>query len=481
MDAMNKKVFISYSWSSPAHEQWVLDLGQRLVNDGVNVVLDKWDLKPGHDKFAFMEQMVTAADIDKVLIVSDLKYSLKANGRDGGVGNETMIISPKVYESTTQEKFIPIVPSLDDCGKPNLPAYLEGKIYIDLSSNEHFEAEYEKLLRNIFQRPLQSKPKLGTPPIYIFEESPISFKTKTILRSFDSQMDRFPNRVNMIAKEFFEELIKSLSDFTIKNPSRTYIEFGEQAFNVINQMTPLRDDYIGFMEKLMKFEDAFQAEILVSFFENLTALLNPPEGSGSWGSIDFDHYKFIINELFIYTIAIALKRENYAVLEEMLHSRYFLKSDRGRHVESENYDAFYFYIESMDQYFTKINGGQKYLSAQAEFLVRRLPEDFKKSDFLEADLLCFYVAILNGFRWFAKTYIYRSEYTYSFGFFNRLVSLRHFEKVKGVLNVESVSDLKAKILALDSDSNNYRGYSSAFSRIQKLSSLVKPEEIGNSR
>ncbi len=49
------KVFISYSWSSPQHEQWVLDLAERLSGDGVVVVLDKWDLKEGQDKHVFME------------------------------------------------------------------------------------------------------------------------------------------------------------------------------------------------------------------------------------------------------------------------------------------------------------------------------------------------------------------------------------------------------------------------------------------
>ena len=52
------KIFISYSWSSSSHERWVLELAERLVSDGVDVTLDKWDLKEGQDKFSFMESMV---------------------------------------------------------------------------------------------------------------------------------------------------------------------------------------------------------------------------------------------------------------------------------------------------------------------------------------------------------------------------------------------------------------------------------------
>lgn len=58
-DESAPKLFISYSWSSPEHEAWVLNLAEELRSNGVDVVFDKWDLKEGHDAIAFMEQMVT--------------------------------------------------------------------------------------------------------------------------------------------------------------------------------------------------------------------------------------------------------------------------------------------------------------------------------------------------------------------------------------------------------------------------------------
>ena len=47
------KVFISYSWSSPGHQAMVKQWAEQFVADGVDVVLDIYDLKEGHDKFAF--------------------------------------------------------------------------------------------------------------------------------------------------------------------------------------------------------------------------------------------------------------------------------------------------------------------------------------------------------------------------------------------------------------------------------------------
>ena len=41
--AESPKTFVSYSWSSPEHEKWVLELATELEESGVHVVLDKWD------------------------------------------------------------------------------------------------------------------------------------------------------------------------------------------------------------------------------------------------------------------------------------------------------------------------------------------------------------------------------------------------------------------------------------------------------
>ena len=116
------KVFISYAWGS---SELVLELAKRLVAHGVDVVLDKWDLKEGQDKYAFMERCVSDPEITKVLIVCDKIYSQKANNRTGGVGDETVIISSEVYGNMKQEKFIPVIAEKDENGQPYVPAYIK--------------------------------------------------------------------------------------------------------------------------------------------------------------------------------------------------------------------------------------------------------------------------------------------------------------------------------------------------------------------
>ena len=77
-------VFISYSHDNDEHKQWVRKLASDLRNNGIDVILDQWDIGPGDDLTAFMEKGVTSAD--RVLVVSSPRYVQKANVGEGGVG-----------------------------------------------------------------------------------------------------------------------------------------------------------------------------------------------------------------------------------------------------------------------------------------------------------------------------------------------------------------------------------------------------------
>jgi hypothetical protein len=133
---MPPKVFISYSWSSSAHQLLVQHWAEQLVADGIDVVLDIYDLKEGHDKYAFMERMVTDESVTHVLMICDQKYSEKADARKSGVGTESQIISQEVYEKAEQLKFIPIVCEFDESGNPYLPTFLKSRIWINFSTPE---------------------------------------------------------------------------------------------------------------------------------------------------------------------------------------------------------------------------------------------------------------------------------------------------------------------------------------------------------
>lgn len=143
------KVFISYSWKPAQHQQKVIVLAERLMSDGVNVILDVWDLREGQDKNQFMERMVTDADIKRVLLICNKDYKEKADSRQGGVGTESMIMSGEIYAKAEQTKFIPLIFEVDEHGHAYRPVFVHSRVYLDFSNEEVIEDSYEQLFNAV--------------------------------------------------------------------------------------------------------------------------------------------------------------------------------------------------------------------------------------------------------------------------------------------------------------------------------------------
>lgn len=43
------KVFISYSWAT--HKERVIQIAHDLMRDGIDTIIDEWNLKHGQDKY----------------------------------------------------------------------------------------------------------------------------------------------------------------------------------------------------------------------------------------------------------------------------------------------------------------------------------------------------------------------------------------------------------------------------------------------
>ncbi len=100
-------VFISYSHDSDVHKSWVLKLATDLRANGVDAVLDQWDLSLGQDIAAFMQKGI--ADSNRVLLVCSEQYVRKADEGSGGVGYERLIVTVEVIQNIDTKKFIPVL------------------------------------------------------------------------------------------------------------------------------------------------------------------------------------------------------------------------------------------------------------------------------------------------------------------------------------------------------------------------------------
>jgi len=153
-------VFLSYSHDTHDHKQWVLQLATDLRANGIDAILDQWDLKPGQDMAAFMQHGIVESD--RVILVCSDTYVNKADGGSGGVGYERLIVTAELVQNIDTKKFIPIVRNNDS--KTKTPIFMGPRLYIDFNKDTDYTNKIEELLREVHSSPALVKPPLGVNP-----------------------------------------------------------------------------------------------------------------------------------------------------------------------------------------------------------------------------------------------------------------------------------------------------------------------------
>jgi hypothetical protein len=146
--------FVSYSWDTEEHRNWVRGLATRLRQDGIETTLDQWHLVPGDQLPAFMERAVRESDY--VLIVCTPRYKQRSDNRTGGVGYEGDIMAAEALTARNERKFVPIL--RQDQWLSSAPSWLSGKYYVDLSGEPYSEHQYMDLLTTMLGARPQAPP-----------------------------------------------------------------------------------------------------------------------------------------------------------------------------------------------------------------------------------------------------------------------------------------------------------------------------------
>lgn len=429
------KLFISYSWSSPEHQAWVLLIATRLRQSGVDVILDKWDLREGHDSISFMERMVTDPSVTHVLMISDATYAEKADGRDGGVGTETSIISASVYKAQDQRKFVVAIPPRRNGEGAKVPAYYSGRIYIDLGNDETFAEQFEQLLRWVFDKPLHVRPEIGSRPSFL--DSPVAHSLGTELLRQNAEDALRAGRANAIhaLEDYFEKYASGLSVFRTEDVREIDVP---QLLAAIESTLPARNEFISVMRVVSQYgmSDELVGRAIHRFFERC---LVPTSEGVRWEDYVQDPVRFLVGELFLYTIALLLSRERFAVVTYLLDTVYFVA---GRSESSLGYWRLYGSFTN-DRYV-----GQKLgkASARAHLLhERNKGSGVSYSLLMQADIVLWLrAAKWEGERawWFAVTPIYEGTFSGPLEIFARSVSRDYFAKVAPTLGASSADAFK---------------------------------------
>src|SRR5690606_14332471 len=132
--------------------------------------------------------------------------------------------------------------------------------------------------------------------------------------------------------------------------NQSNIEYGKEFVERINSSLVLRDNYIDLMDKLSKDGYDFNIQILHRFFEQIPGKLCSPSASYDWKNHEFKNFRYIVHELWLYTVATYLKRENFDALAKLLHEGYYTNTEFRSNSRPERFEAFYYYAEEIDPY-----------------------------------------------------------------------------------------------------------------------------------
>lgn len=439
------KLFVSYSWTSQDHETWVINLATELRESGVDVILDKWDLKEGHDAHAFMERMVTDSDVKKVVLVCNKSYAEKANDRSGGVGTETQIISAEIYAKQAQGKFVALVTERDDKGDPYLPAYYRSRIYIDMTDRVAGAEGVEQLLRWVFDQPRYEKPEIGNKPTFLQEEKEGARLSTSVSqrRAVEAIKNTRPSAIPT-AVEYLETLAVELEKFRLQSSSDE--AFDDLVVKSIENFIPYRNEAIAIFSLLARYrndEDCWVA--MHRFFERLIPYLSRPPEVTQWREWDFDNFKFIVHELFIYAISILIKEDRFDGAAYLLSNEYYGsgRAEYGRETMI-GYGIFSQHLTSLDARSKRLN--LRRLSLQSDLLQQRCQGiGIELRHLMQADLILFLRGQLAkpDESWWPFTLLFARHASGPLEVFARARSRAYFDRMKVVLGIKTKEELGA--------------------------------------
>ncbi|WDN87863.1 hypothetical protein BuS5_00831 [Desulfosarcina sp. BuS5] len=153
------EVFISYSHDNVEHIQRVLELSNKLRSEGIDCVLDQYEVSPSEGWPRWMDKKIRDARF--VLMICTESYYKRVMGEEEpgkghGVRWEGNLIYQHIYNAGTENtKFIPVI--FDTQHRAYIPTPLQGASNYCVNTQEGYDDLYYRLLN----KPKAEKPELG--------------------------------------------------------------------------------------------------------------------------------------------------------------------------------------------------------------------------------------------------------------------------------------------------------------------------------
>ena len=161
---------------------------------------------------------------------------------------------------------------------------------------------------------------------------------------------------------------------------------------------------------------------------------------------DFDNFKFIIHELYLYAVACFIRHEKFDSATALMTDGYYLSDSFTEYsLEMVKFWIFRQHLGSLEYRNDRLGLGQS--SLHANLLMQRSRESVVEfRDLMQADLVLFLRSHLHHSQvqfhyWWPETLIYAGRQVKPFEIFARAQSTKYFNRMKCLLGINSKTDL----------------------------------------
>jgi hypothetical protein len=257
--------------------------------------------------------------------------------------------------------------------------------------------------------------------------------------------------------EYFELFAQELEKLRLDSKEEP---FDEAVVSNIEAFTPYRNEAVELFLALALHQDSEETRVTIHhFFERLIPYLDRPPHITTYHDWDFDNYKFIIHELFLYAMACFLRYERFESAAYLMTNHYYVagRSEYGRDVMVP-FEIFSQYMNSLEHRNKRLKLNR--LSLRADMLEQRskgVGIEFRY--IMQADFVLFLRYNLDmldaSLRWWPETLLYIDRFSGALEVFARCRSKTYFEKAKVILGIESKGDIQKLLEMFEAEGNYY--------------------------
>jgi len=307
-------------------------------------------------------------------------------------------------------------------------------------------------VRWIFGKPAFPKPQVGQPPAYLDEQT-VLLPTKSRASRAVDLLQKGSNLSESALREYFDTLAESLESLRLDGKADP---FDQAVIDSIDAFLPYRDEFVRVITTLARNDPAESAVMMVKrFFEAVVRYRYPLATMTSWPASLFDNFKFITHELFLYTIAVFLKHEQFSAVDHFLSGGFYVGGIQNfSHQPVQGVGIFLTHIGSFE-------ARKQRLSLNPFSLCADIIKERSKiagigfEELMQADFVIFMRDAADSFKsngrnvWYPETLVFAERRREQpFEMFARARSKRYFEKIKESLGVQDKAELETIVQAI---------------------------------